>query len=245
MQYLQRAPAGAGRLRARRRGRPLRSSMPPTRGASSTSSSRAADGREVSTTMAFVRLLAKLLRDKKIGQLDRADRARRGAHLRHGGALPPGRHLLARRPALRAGRLRHAALLPRGQGRADPRGGHHRGRRDVLVHRRRHRLRDPRRQHDPVLHLLLDVRLPADRRPDLGGRRHARAGASCSAARPAGPRWPARGCSTRTATATCSPARCPTSRPTTRPTPTSWRSSSGTASGGCTASRRTSSTTSR
>ena len=31
----------------------------------------------------------------------------------------------------------------------------------------------PRHQHDPVLHLLLDVRLPADRRPDLGRRRHA------------------------------------------------------------------------
>ena len=39
-------------------------------------------------------------------QADRADRARRGAHLRHGGAVPPGRHLLARRPALRAGRSR-------------------------------------------------------------------------------------------------------------------------------------------
>ena len=37
---------------------------------------------------------------------------------------------------------------------------------------------------DPVLHLLLDVRLPADRRPGLGrGRQRARA-ASCSAARP-------------------------------------------------------------
>ena len=31
----------------------------------------------------------------------------------------------------------------------------------------------PRREHDPLLHLLLDVRLPADRRPDLGRRRHA------------------------------------------------------------------------
>ena len=30
-----------------------------------------------------------------------------------------------------------------------------------------------RRQHDPVLHLLLDVRIPAGRRPDVGGRRHA------------------------------------------------------------------------
>ena len=32
-----------------------------------------------------------------------------------------------------------------------------------------------RRVDDPVLHLLLDVRLPARRRPRLGGRRHARA----------------------------------------------------------------------
>ena len=32
---------------------------------------------------------------------------------------------------------------------------------------------DPRRADHPVLHLLLDVRLPAHRRPDLGRRRHA------------------------------------------------------------------------
>ena len=37
-----------------------------------------------------------------------------------------------------------------------------------LVHRRRHRLRDARRQHDSVLHLLLDVRFSARRRSDLG-----------------------------------------------------------------------------
>ena len=35
-------------------------------------------------------------------------------------------------------------------------------------------LRDPRPPDDPVLHLLLDVRLPADRRPDLGVRRRPR-----------------------------------------------------------------------
>ena len=149
---------------------------------------------------------------RTIGKLRRADRARRGAHLRHGGALPPGRHLLARRPALRAGRHGHAALLQGSDGRPDSRGGHHRGRLDVVVHRRRHRLRDARRQHDPVLHLLLDVRLPAHRRPDLGRRRHARAAASCSAAPPAARRSPARGCSTRTATATCSPSPCPNLR---------------------------------
>ena len=41
------------------------------------------------------------------------------------------------------------------------------------LHRRRHELRHPRRADDPVLHLLLDVRLPAHRRPDLGRRRRA------------------------------------------------------------------------
>ena len=66
---------------------------------------------------------------------------------------------------------------------------------------------DQRHQHHPLLHLLLDVRLPAHRRPDLGRRRHAQAAASWSAAPPAAPRWPARACSTRTATATC--WRCP------------------------------------
>ena len=40
-----------------------------------------------------------------------ADRAGRGPHLRHGGAVSTGRHLLPRRPALRAGRHGHAAVL--------------------------------------------------------------------------------------------------------------------------------------
>ena len=48
----------------------------------------------------------------------------------------------------------------------------------VLVDRGRHRLREPRRQHGAVLHLLLDVRLPARRRLRLGRRRHARRAAS-------------------------------------------------------------------
>ena len=44
-------------------------------------------------------------------QAHRADRPRRGAHLRHGSALPPGRHLLARRAEIRAGGPRNAPLL--------------------------------------------------------------------------------------------------------------------------------------
>jgi pyruvate dehydrogenase E1 component len=43
---------------------------------------------------------------RQIGKPDRAHRPGRGAHLRHGGHVPPDRHLLPRRPALRAGGLR-------------------------------------------------------------------------------------------------------------------------------------------
>ena len=151
---------------------------------------------------------------------DRPDRAGRSAHLRHGGAVPRRRHLLARRPDLRAGRHGHAAVLQGSVRRPDSRGRHHRSRVDVVVHRRRHGLRDARREHDPVLHLLLDVRLPAHRRSDLGRRRFARRAASCSAAPPGARRSPAKGCSTRTATASCSRWPIPTASATTRPSPT-------------------------
>src|SRR5205814_1331943 len=59
--------------------------------------------------------------------------------------------------------------------RADSRGRHHGSGIDVVVRRRRHGVRYARRQHDSVLHLLLDVRLPAHRRSDLGRRRRAHA----------------------------------------------------------------------
>ncbi len=72
---------------------------------------------------------------------DRADRAGRSAYLRHGGAVPPGRHLLAHRPEIRAGRHGHAPLLQGSAGRTDSRRRDYRGGIDVLVHRRRHRLR--------------------------------------------------------------------------------------------------------
>ena len=149
-------------------------------------------------------------------QAGRAHRAGRGAHVRHGSAVPAGRHLLARRAALRAGRQRHAAVLQGSQGRADLRRGHHRSRVDVDAHRGGHRLRDARHQHDPVLHLLLDVRLPAHRRPDLGRRRRAlprlpagRHGRAHDAGR-RGPAAPGRPQPRAVA------ARCPTACPTTR-----------------------------
>ena len=65
-------------------------------------------------------------------------------------------------------------VLPRGDRRPGPRGGHHRGRLDGQLPGGRHVVREPRRGDDPVLHLLLDVRVPADRRPDVGVRRRAR-----------------------------------------------------------------------
>ena len=78
--------------------------------------------------------------------------------------------------------------LPRGEGRPGAGGGDHRGRLDGVAPGRRHVVRHPRRADDPVLHLLLDVRLPADRRPGLGARPTRAAAASCSAPPPAGRR---------------------------------------------------------
>ena len=54
--------------------------------------------------------------------------------------------------------------------RSDPRGRHHRGRLHGELHGRGHRLRHLGRAHGPLLHLLLDVRLPSFRRPALGRR---------------------------------------------------------------------------
>ena len=109
-------------------------------------------------------------------QARRPDRPRRVAHVRHGGPVPPARHLQPGRPAVHARGPRPADVLPRGQARPGAPGGHQRGRRDVVVDRRGHVVLQPRRPDDPVLHLLLDVRLPAHRRPRVGrGRQpHAR-----------------------------------------------------------------------
>ena len=108
-------------------------------------------------------------------QVRGADRAGRVAHLRHGGPVPAGRHLLLAGPALRARGLRHDRLLPRGSERPDPAGGNQRGGRAVVVDRGGHVLREPRPADAALLHLLLDVRLPARGRSDLGRGRLAHA----------------------------------------------------------------------
>ena len=59
---------------------------------------------------------------------DRPDRARRVTDVRHGGDVPPARHLLAGRPALPARGRRGPHVLPRGPARPDPPGGDQRAR---------------------------------------------------------------------------------------------------------------------
>ena len=107
-------------------------------------------------------------------------------------------------------------------------------------------LRDLVRADDPVLHVLLDVRPPAHRRPGLGLRRRARP--RLHDGRHRRPHHADRGGAParRRALARARHRRSRTSSPTTRPSPTSSRSSCARASTGCTASAaRTSSTTSR
>ena len=102
----------------------------------------------------------------------RAHRPRRGPDLRHGLAVPGVRDLRPLRPALRARRPRPAAVLHRGPGRPDPRGGHHRGRRPGQLDGGGDLVRQPGHADAALLRLLLDVRVPAGGRPDLGrGRR--------------------------------------------------------------------------
>ena len=109
-------------------------------------------------------------------QPHRADHPRRGAHLRSRRVVPRLQDLRAVRSALRAGRRRAAAVVPRGVERSHPRRGHQRGGLDGELHRGGHGLRHVEPADDPVLHLLFDVRLPARRRPHLGVRRPARQG---------------------------------------------------------------------
>ena len=63
---------------------------------------RGSGKQKVATTMAFVRLLKDLMKDKEIGWRLRADHPRRGPHLRHGLAVPDREDLLAARAALHA-----------------------------------------------------------------------------------------------------------------------------------------------
>ncbi len=134
-----------------------------------------AAGKEMSTTMAFVRMLSATAEGPGARAARRAHHRRRGAHVRHGRPVPADRHLLAARPAVPAGGQHADQLLQGGDRRPDPRGRHQRGRRDRVVGRGGHELLDQRPADAALLHLLFDVRLPARRRPAVGGGRLAHA----------------------------------------------------------------------
>ena len=93
--------------------------------------------------MAFARLLRNLLRDPGHRQLRRADHPRRGSHLRPRRAVLRGEDLRRRAasatPRSTPGCSCQYAERPHGP---DPRGGHHRGRRDGELHRRGDVVRD-------------------------------------------------------------------------------------------------------
>ena len=147
---------------------------------------KSTEDREISTTMAFVQILQTAAARQEPRQAHRADRPRRIAHVRHGGHVPPARHLEPAGPALHAAGRRPADVLQGEQERPDP-AGRASTRPAAMCDwiAAATSLLDARRADDPVLHLLLDVRLPARRRPRVGGGRHALRAASCSAAPPA------------------------------------------------------------
>jgi len=142
---------------------------------------KSTEEREISTTMAFVQMLQILLRDKALGKrvVPIVPTSRARSAWRH---VPPARHLEPARPALHAEDADQLMFYKESKdGQILQEGINEAGGMcdwiaagDVVL--------DARRADDPFLHLLLDVRVPAHRRPRVGGRRHALARASCSAA---------------------------------------------------------------
>ena len=128
---------------------------------------------KIATTMAVVRLLRDWMKDKEIGPRIVPIAPGRVPHVRDGLDVPERQGLQPRRPALRVGGPQAAAQVARGDRRPAAPRGDLRGRGDGIGDGRRVVVRHPWRGDDPVLHLLLDVRLPADRRLDLGDGRPA------------------------------------------------------------------------
>jgi transketolase N-terminal domain/subunit len=169
MIYPARASRCAGRLSATA---PARSARGADSSACAIRSLRAGGGRQGNVDDHGCRPASRQsVEGQDARSLRRAHRGRRGPHVRDGEPVSPGRHLFAARPTLRARGCAFDARLSRGARRAAPRGGHHRGRRAVLVDRRCDFVQRAWPRDAAVLHLLLDVRLPAGGRSHLGGRR--------------------------------------------------------------------------
>ncbi len=129
---------------------------------------------KIATTMAVVRLLKDWMKDPEIGKRFVPIAPDEYRTFGMDSMFPSRQGLRPGRTDLRVGRPQAAARLQDVAAGPDAARGHLRGRRRGVGDRRRVGVLDPRRAHDPVLHLLLDVRLPADRGLDLGDGRPAR-----------------------------------------------------------------------
>ena len=169
-----RAPQGAGRLPAASAApRPTSSSRCRRSTPSRPCSSPPPKAARSRTTQAYVRFLTQLLRDKELGPRVvpiLVDEARtfgmEGLFRQIGIYNPEGQkytpvdkdQVMYYREDKAGQILQEGINEAGGMSQLDRRG-------DVVL--------DEQPHHDPVLHLLLDVRLAARRRPGLGGRRHA------------------------------------------------------------------------
>ena len=128
------------------------------------------EGREISTTMAFVRILNTLLRDKAIGKRvvpivpDESRTFGMEGMFRQFGIFSQVGQLYRPEDA------NQLMFYKEDKKRPAPAGGDQRAGRDVVLDRGGDLLQHHRYADDPVLHLLLDVRLPARRRPRPGRR---------------------------------------------------------------------------
>ena len=133
-------------------------------------------GRAVSTTMGYVSMLRQLLKDPKIGKLivpiipDEGRTFGMESIIRQVG-------IYASQGQLYKPHDQDMLLYYREEKeRPDSRRGHHRSRLDGVVYGGGYGVFELQRHHHSVLHLLLDVRLPADRRHGVGVCRRARQG---------------------------------------------------------------------
>ena len=179
--------------------------------------------REISSTMAIVRIITALVKDKGIGKHivpivpDEARTFGMEGLFRQIGIYSSVGQLYEPADADQLMFYKEAQIRP------DPGGGHHRGRLHGFVDRGGHRLQQPRHPDGAVLYLLLHVRISSAPATWPGPRATSRPAASSSAVPPGVPPWKARACSTRTATATCCRPPSPTACPTTPPICMKWR----------------------
>ena len=130
---------------------------------------------KIATTMAVVRQLRDWMKDKEIGQRIVPIAPDEYRTFGMDSMFPSAKVYNPGGQRLRVGRPQAAAEVARGQGRPAAPRGHLGGGRDGVGDGCRVGVLHPRRGDDPVLHLLLDVRVPAHRRLDLGDGRPARA----------------------------------------------------------------------